>query len=66
MNNKTTAKLYFYYAAMEAGKTTSLLQQDYIYRKKNIQTFVFIPKISNKDGYIKSRIGIEKKGIAIS
>ena len=35
------AKLYFYYAAMNAGKSTTLLQADYNYRERGMETMLW-------------------------
>ena len=35
------AKLYFYYAAMNAGKSTTLLQADYNYRERGMATMLW-------------------------
>ena len=32
------AKLYFYYASMNAGKSTNLLQADFNYRERGMTT----------------------------
>ena len=32
------AKLYFHYSTMNAGKSTALLQADYNYRERGMQT----------------------------
>lgn len=55
------AKLHFYYSAMNAGKTTALLQSNYNYHERGLSTLLFIPKIDNRytEGIIKSRIGLE-------
>lgn len=58
-------ELHFYYSAMDAGKTTALLQLEHIYKKKQFETLILIPKISNKNGIVKSRIGIKAQGVAI-
>lgn len=54
------AKLYFYYSAMNAGKSTTLLQSDYNYRERGMRTRLFIPKLDTRDGVgqIASRIGL--------
>jgi len=54
------AKLYFYYSAMNAGKSTTLLQSDYNYRERGMKTLLFTPHIDNRQaaGKITSRIGI--------
>ena len=55
------AQLYFYYSAMNAGKSTSLLQSSYNYRERGMNTFVLTAAIDNRSGIgrISSRIGIE-------
>lgn len=60
------AKLYFYYSAMNAGKTTTLLQSEYNYRERGMETLVFTPKIDTRkeEGVVASRIGLEKHAIA--
>lgn len=57
------AKLRFYYSAMNAGKTTNLLQSDYNYRERGMHTFLFTPTIDTRyeKNHITSRIGIAKK-----
>ncbi len=58
------AKLYFYYAAMNSGKSTLLLQSNFNYEERKMQTIIFIPKlIQNKN--INSRIGLKKEAINI-
>ena len=55
------AKLYFYYSAMNAGKTTVLLQSAHNYRERGMVPLLFTPQLDNRyrEGYIKSRIGLE-------
>ncbi|MCC6415861.1 MAG: thymidine kinase [Opitutaceae bacterium] len=55
------AKVYFYYAAMNAGKSTVLLQSSYNYQERGMRTLVFAPAIDDRAGVgrVKSRIGIE-------
>jgi thymidine kinase len=55
------AKLYFYYASMNAGKSTTLLQADFNYRERGMHTMLFTAAIDDryKAGVITSRIGIE-------
>ena len=56
------AKLYFHYAAMNAGKTTLLLQAAHNYRERGMSTMLFVAGHYRKDdqaGYIASRIGLE-------
>jgi thymidine kinase len=54
------AKLYFYYSAMNAGKTTTLLQSDYNYRERGMNTLVLKPRLDDRFGdSVRSRIGLE-------
>ena len=55
------AKLYFYYSAMNAGKSTTLLQSSYNYRECGMHTLLLTPELDNRfgDGKITSRIGLE-------
>ena len=39
------AKLYFYYSAMNAGKTTTLLQSAYNYRERGMRVAILTPKL---------------------
>ena len=56
------AKLYFYYSAMNAGKSTILLQSDYNYRERGMRTLILVPEIDTRDGggKVASRIGIDR------
>ena len=60
------AKLYFYYASMNAGKSTNLLQADFNYRERGMRTMLFTAAIDTRAamGAIASRIGLEKRAIA--
>lgn len=62
------AKLYFYYAAMNAGKSTVLLQSDYNYRERGMQTLLFAPDLDDRYGLgkITSRIGLQSDAIVFS
>lgn len=55
------AKLYFYYSAMNAGKSTILLQASYNYQERGMETLLFSPEIDTryKARTICSRIGLE-------
>ncbi len=54
------AKLYFYYSAMNAGKSTILLQSSYNYRERGMQTMIMAPEMDTRsDGKVVSRIGIQ-------
>ena len=52
------AKLYFYYSAMNAGKSTVLLQSSYNYQKRGMRTLVFVPAIDTRAGLGRVRSGI--------
>ncbi len=60
------AKLYFYYSAMNAGKSTVLLQSSYNYRERGMHTLIFTPGVDTRAGVgcVKSRIGLEAAAIA--
>jgi thymidine kinase len=62
------AKLYFYYSAMNAGKTTVLLQSAHNYRERGMLPLLFTPALDDRFrvGVIKSRIGLEAKATAFS
>lgn len=53
------AKLYFSYAAMNAGKSTLLLQASYNYRERGMRTLLFTSALYSEmdGGQISSRIG---------
>ncbi|MEQ8935629.1 MAG: thymidine kinase, partial [Amphiplicatus sp.] len=55
------AKLYFNYAAMNAGKSTTLLQASFNYRERGMKTMLFTAAIDDRaaPGVIASRIGLE-------
>lgn len=55
------AKLYFYYAAMNAGKSTTLLQADFNYRERGMETMLWTADLDDRagGGVIGSRIGLE-------
>lgn len=54
------AKLYFYYAAMNAGKSTTLLQADYNYRERGMETMLWTAAHDDRSGMgtIGSRIAL--------
>ena len=57
------AKLYFYYASMNAGKSTTLLQADFNYRERGMATMLWTAAIDNRyrEGTVVSRIGLERE-----
>jgi len=54
------AKLYFYYSSMNAGKSTTLLQADFNYRERGMDTMLWTAAIDNRydTGAISSRMGL--------
>src|SRR5215217_7994219 len=56
------AKLYFSYAAMNAGKSTLLLQAAYNYRERGMRPLLYTSALYVEDGVglISSRIGISE------
>lgn len=53
------AKLYFYYASMNAGKSTNLLQADFNYRERGMATMLWTAALDTRSqGMIQSRIGL--------
>lgn len=60
------AKLYFYYASMNAGKSTNLLQADFNYRERGMRTVLLTAGVDDRfaAGTITSRIGLSADAIA--
>jgi len=58
------AKLYFYYSAMNAGKTTTLLQSAHNYRERGMRTLILTPRLDDRAGrgVVASRIGLRAHG----
>jgi thymidine kinase len=54
------AKLYFYYAAMNAGKSTTLIQADYNYRERGMETMLWTAAHDDRSGAgtIGSRVAL--------
>ena len=59
------AKLYFYYSAMNAGKTTTLLQSSHNYAERGMTTLLLKPLIDDREGMnvIRSRVGLEAEAM---
>lgn len=57
------AKLYFYYSAMNAGKSTTLLQSSFNYEERGMQTMLFTAAIDDRyeTATISSRLGIKNE-----
>jgi thymidine kinase len=60
------SKLHFYYSAMNAGKSTTLLQSSYNYNERGMDTLLFVPQLDDRYGVgkITSRIGLSEKAVA--
>ncbi|MBI3884460.1 MAG: thymidine kinase [Opitutae bacterium] len=61
------SKLYFYYSAMNAGKSTVLLQSSYNYHERGMRTLLFVPAIDTRAGagLVRSRIGLEAPALPL-
>ncbi len=62
------AKLYFYYSAMNAGKTTTLLQSAYNYRERGMRVAILTPQLDHRagTGVVASRIGLKADAIVFT
>ena len=60
------AKLYFYFSAMNAGKTTTLLQSAHNYRERGMRVAIMTPWLDYRagSGTVASRIGLKADGVA--
>lgn len=60
------AKLYFYYSAMNAGKTTTLLQSAHNYRERGMRVAILTPRLDDRagTGVVASRIGLRAEAVA--
>src|SRR5580698_7864809 len=61
------SKVYFYYSAMNAGKSTVLLQSSYNYHERGMRTLLFVPELDTRAGVgrIESRIGLASDAIIL-
>ena len=62
------AKLYYYYSAMNAGKSTTLLQAAYNYEERGLRPLLLTPEVNSRDGagVISSRIGLQSSAHVFS
>jgi len=62
------AKLYFHYSAMNAGKSTLLLQASYNYRERGMSTLLFTAAHDDRagEGVIASRIGLKAEALTFA
>lgn len=60
------AKLYFYYAAMNAGKSATLLTAAFNYAERGMKTLLFTAAVDDRVGHgrIASRIGLEAEALS--
>jgi thymidine kinase len=60
------SKVYFYYSAMNAGKSTTLLQSSYNYQERGMNTLVLAPALDTRagTGKVASRIGLSAEARA--
>ena len=54
------SKLYFFYGAMNAGKSALLLQNNHNYVSLGMKTLLYIPEITKTD-FISSRTGLKER-----
>ena len=62
------AKLYFYFSAMNAGKSTTLLQSAHNYRERGMRTLILTPRLDDRAGVgvVSSRIGLRAPALAFA
>lgn len=62
------AKLHFYFSAMNAGKTTTLLQSAHNYNERGMDVLLFTPDFDDRFevGTITSRIGLKSNAITFN
>jgi thymidine kinase len=62
------SKVYFFYAAMNAGKSTLLLQSSYNYNERGQRTLLFSPAIDTRagPGKVSSRVGLSATARSLS
>ena len=60
------AKLHFYFSAMNAGKTTTLLQSAYNYAERGMRTLILTPQLDTRaaEPIVASRIGLRAQALA--
>ena len=62
------AKLHFYYSAMNAGKSTLLLQSSHNYNERGMQTLIFTPCVDDRygEGKVTTRIGLQADAVSFN
>jgi thymidine kinase len=56
------AKLFYYYAAMNAGKSTSLMQSAHNYEERGMKVLTLLPSVVGRTK-VESRIGLTRDAI---
>lgn len=59
------AKLFYYYSAMNAGKSTSLMQSAHNYEERGMRVLTLLPSVVGKS-QVESRIGLKRDAIVFS
>lgn len=61
------AKLHFYFSAMNAGKSTTLLQSSHNYNERGMRTVIFAPATDDRYGIgkVSTRIGLQSEAIIL-
>lgn len=61
------ASLYFYYASMNSGKSSQLIQSAYNYKERGMRTLILKPAVDNRDSEfaVVSRIGLEAEAVLV-
>ncbi len=67
LEESSMAKLHFYYSAMNAGKSTILLQSSYNYNERGMDTLLLVPGVDDRFGMgrITSMIGLTQEALPI-
>jgi thymidine kinase len=62
------SKLYFRYAAMNAGKSTNLLQVAHNYEERGREAVIYTSALDNRagDGIVASRLGVQRSARTFS
>ena len=62
------AQLYFYYSAMNAGKSTAMLQSAYNYKERGMNALVMTAALDGRYGFgkVTSRIGLQSDAYVFS
>lgn len=61
-----SAKLYFHYGCVTAGKSTALLQVARNYSDRGLRATILVPEVACAHGVVRSRIGIEAPAVSLA